>query len=222
MTTHRRPPRPHTAHQTHPSHQAHPHPAHQAHAAQPVTDPGAEIERLEAELAEARRQSDEYLAGLQRERAEFINYKRRTTEEREAALGLASESLLRKVLALADDFDRAIEARPEALVDDAWVDGIAAIDRKLRMLLESEGVSPIVASPGTAFDPREHEAVVNLSGTGRPDGEIVEEIIRGYRLRDRVLRPSVVAVAGSPDEPQAETGSETATETTNTTDTSND
>jgi len=172
-------------------------------------DGRAEIERLEAELAEARRQGEEYLAGLQRERAEFINYKRRTTEERQAALGLASESLLRKVLVLADDFDRAIEARPAELADDAWVDGIAAIDRKLRMLLESEGVTPIEASLGTRFDPREHEAVVNIPGTGRTDGEIVEEIIRGYRLRDRVLRPAIVAIAGGDEE------TTTPTDTTN-------
>jgi molecular chaperone GrpE len=180
MTTHRRSARPHPA--------------------QPRPDGRAEIERLEAELAEAKRQGEEYLAGLQRERAEFINYKRRTSEEREAALGLASESLLRKVLVLADDFDRAIEARPPELANNAWVDGIAAIDRKLRVLLDSEGVSPIEASPGTTFDPREHEAVVNIPGTDRADGEIVEEIIRGYRLRDRVLRPAIVAVAGGADE----------------------
>ncbi|HLA16396.1 MAG TPA: nucleotide exchange factor GrpE [Candidatus Limnocylindrales bacterium] len=163
-------------------------------------DPAAEIARLEAELAEVKRQGEEYLAGLQRERAEFINYKRRTTEEREATLGLASESLLRKVLVLADDFDRAIEARPVELTDSAWVDGIAAIDRKLRMLLESEGVTPIDSSPGTRFDPRDHEAVVNIPGTERADGEIVEEIIRGYRLRDRVLRPAIVAIAGGDEE----------------------
>jgi molecular chaperone GrpE len=180
-------------------------------------DGRAELARLESELVEAKRQGDEYLAGLQRERAEFINYKRRTTEERQAALGLASESLLRKVLTLADDFDRAIEARPVELAEDAWVDGIAAIDRKLRVLLESEGVTPIEASAGTPFDPREHEAVVNIPGTGRPDGEIVEEIIRGYRLRDRVLRPAIVAVAGGTDEPAAPSADATEQATTTTT-----
>jgi molecular chaperone GrpE len=65
-------------------------------------------------------------------------------------------------------------------------------------------VSPIGAGPGTPFDPREHEAVVNVPGSGRRDGEIVEEIRRGYRLRDRVIRPALVAVAsGGTDEPQA-------------------
>ena len=110
-------------------------------------------------------------------------------------LGLAAEGLIRKVLALADDFDLAIEHRPETGVDEAWVEGIAAIDRKLRLLLESEGVTPIEAAPGTPFDPREHEAVANVPGTGRPGGEIVEELRRGYRLRDRVIRPALVAVA---------------------------
>lgn len=153
------------------------------------------------------RERDEFLAALQRERAEFVNFKRRTSEEREAMLGLAAEGLIRKVLALADDFDLAVEHRPESGADEAWVEGIAAIDRKLRALLESEGVGKIDASPGTAFDPREHEAVANVPGTGRRAGEIVEELRRGYRLRDRVIRPALVAVAedaGAPTEPTTE------------------
>jgi molecular chaperone GrpE len=160
----------------------------------------ADIEQLKAELEATRAKADEYLAGLQRERAEFANYKRRTGEERQAMLGLASEDLIRKVLALADDFDLAIEARPPAVASDPWVEGVVAIDRKLRALLESEGVSQIDASPGTPFDPREHEAIANIPGTGRPEGEIVNEIRRGYRLRDRVVRPALVAVAAEPEQ----------------------
>jgi molecular chaperone GrpE len=156
-----------------------------------------DIEALQAELAETTSQADEYLTALQRERAEFLNYKRRTAEERERELGLAGEDLIRKVLALADDFDRAIEARPESIATEPWFEGVAAIDRKLRVLLESEGVSPIAAEPGTGFDPREHEAIANVPGTGRPEGEIVEQVRRGYRLRDRVIRPALVAVAGA-------------------------
>jgi molecular chaperone GrpE len=163
----------------------------------------ADIEELKNELSTTKGQSDEYLAALQRERAEFLNYKRRTAEERERDLGLAAEGLIRKVLAVADDFDRAIEARPESIAADAWFEGVAAIDRKLRTLLESEGVSPIEAPPGTTFDPREHDAIANVPGTGRPEGEIVEQVRRGYRLRDRVLRPALVAVAGAPETAQA-------------------
>ena len=156
----------------------------------------ADIEALKAALAESQRNGEELLAALQRERAEFLNFKRRTAEERDRDLGLANEDLIRKVLTLADDFDRAIEARPASIADDPWFEGIAAIDRKLRTLLESEGVSRIDAEPGRPFDPREHEAIVNVPGTGRPEGEIVEEVRRGYRLRDRVIRPALVAVAG--------------------------
>jgi molecular chaperone GrpE len=159
----------------------------------------ADIEALKAELETTKQKSDEYLAGLQRERAEFTNFRRRTTEEREQMLGLAGEDLIRKVLAIADDFDLAIDNRPAELAENSWVEGVAAIDRKLRALLESEGVNPVEAEPGTAFDPRQHEAIVNVPGTGRPEGAIVDVIRRGYRLRDRVLRPALVAVAAAPD-----------------------
>jgi molecular chaperone GrpE len=158
----------------------------------------AEIESLRGDLDAVRGQAEEYLAALQRERAEFVNFRRRTTEERERDLGLAGEGLIRKVLAIADDFDRAIENRPESLAGDSWAEGVAAIDRKLRLLLESEGVKPIEASPGQPFDPRVHEAIANVPAPGRREGEIVEEVQRGYRLRDRVLRPALVAVATGP------------------------
>jgi molecular chaperone GrpE len=108
------------------------------------------------------------------------------------------------VLALADDFDLAIEARPESIAGDAWFEGVSAIDRKLRTLLESEGVTLIDAAPGTRFDPREHDAIAYVPGTDRAEGEIVEQIRRGYRLRDRVLRPALVAVAAG-DGPGATT-----------------
>jgi molecular chaperone GrpE len=170
----------------------------------------ADIERLTGERDEARKAGEEYLALLQRERAEFANFRRRTAEERERDLGLAGEDLIRKVLAIADDFDLAIDARPPEIADHAWVGGVAAIDRKLRSLLESEGVTAIDASPGRQFDPREHDAIANVPGTGRADGEIVEEVRRGYRLRDRVIRPALVAVAQGGDGPQAGSPAEPA------------
>jgi molecular chaperone GrpE len=155
----------------------------------------ADIETLTGQADAARVQAEEYLNALQRERAEFLNFKRRTAEERQRDLGLAAEDLIRKVLNLADDFDRAIDARPESIATDPWFEGVSAIDRKLRQLLESEGVTEIEAAAGTPFDPREHEAIATVPGTDRPEGEIVEQIRRGYRLRDRVLRPALVAVA---------------------------
>jgi molecular chaperone GrpE len=171
----------------------------------------AQIDELTSQLAAASKQADEYLSALQRERAEFLNFKRRTAEERVRDLGLAGDDLIRKVLAVSDDFDRAIDARPAELADNAWAEGIAAIDRKLGALLESEGVSPIDAAPGRPFDPREHDAIANVPGTGRPEGEIVDELRRGYRLRDRVLRPALVAVAAPAANPEPEPQSQPET-----------
>jgi molecular chaperone GrpE len=159
----------------------------------------AQLEAMRTERDEAAAKVEEYLVALQRERAEFVNFKRRTADERQRELGLAGVDLITKVLALADDFDRAIETRPTELDGNAWVEGIAAIDRKLRLLMDSEGVTVVDAAPGMPFDPREHEAVVSVPGTGRSEGEIVEEIRRGYRLRDRVIRPALVAVAAPDD-----------------------
>jgi molecular chaperone GrpE len=187
----------------------HRRPRAEERAAEIDVSPTALVERIDAlerELAETRAQAEEYLAGLQRERAEFQNYKRRTAEEREASLGLAAEGLISKVLALADDFDRAIDARPEALAGDPWIEGVGAIDRKLRLLLESEGVSPIDSSPGSAFDPRQHEAIASVPSPDLPEGSIADEVRRGYRLRDRVIRPALVAVATGGPSGRADAG----------------
>jgi len=170
----------------------------QPSSGEPPTESAAdielELERLRAELEAAQTQTAEHLASLQRTAADFANFRRRTSEDRERELGLASESLLRKLLVVADDFDRALETMPADLRGIGWIEGIVLLDRKLRQLLESEGVTPIEAI-GRPFDPREHEAIVSVPATGRPDGEIVAEVQRGYRVRDRVLRPAQVAVA---------------------------
>jgi molecular chaperone GrpE len=102
--------------------------------------------------------------------------------------------LLLKVLAVADDFDLAVEHVPAEAQGSPWVAGITAIDRKLRALLESEGVTAM-DTVGQPFDPREHEAIASEDTTEVPDGTIVRELQRGYRIRDRVLRPALVAVA---------------------------
>jgi len=152
------------------------------------------VEQLTAQLEIAKGLAAEHLASLQRTAADFANFKRRTAEDRDRELGLASEFLLLKLLVVADDFDRALEAMPAELKGVAWIEGVTLLDRKLRALLESEGVTPI-ESIGRPFDPREHEAIATVPATGRPEGEVVAEIQRGYRVRDRVLRPAMVAIA---------------------------
>jgi molecular chaperone GrpE len=166
----------------------------------PPEAPEGTPEELETQLETAKALAAEHLAALQRTAADFANFKRRTFEDRERDLGLASELLLRKLLVVADDFDRALEAMPPDLKGVSWIEGIVLVDRKLRALLESEGVT-IIEAVGRDFDPREHEAIASVPGTGRPDGEIVAEVQRGYRVRDRVLRPALVAVAGGGEAP---------------------
>ena len=156
-----------------------------------ATEQGApELEPLAAALLER----DERIAAHQRTAADFANFRRRTAEEREREAGLASESLLTKALAVADDMDRALAAAPENLTAEPWVEGIAAINRKLLALLESEGVTPF-ESIGKEFDPREHEAIAQVPGSGKPAGEVIAEHRKGWRIRDRILRPAVVSVA---------------------------
>ncbi|HET7677176.1 MAG TPA: nucleotide exchange factor GrpE [Candidatus Limnocylindrales bacterium] len=158
---------------------------------------GAELDALRERLAAAEQEAGDLRATLQRTAADFQNYKRRTEQDREANLGLANEALLRKLLAVVDDFDRALEAMPGELKDLGWIEGIWLVERKLRALLESEGVTPIDAV-GRPFDPREHEAVVHQETTDAADDTVISELQRGYRIRDRVLRPALVTVAKNP------------------------
>lgn len=160
----------------------------------------AEIERLKGELEQARTEAAENRASWQRAAADFANYRRRSEQEREATLGLANEMLLAKLLAVVDDFDRALASMPAELQDLGWVEGLWLVERKLRALLESEGVTPM-ESVGKSFDPREHEAVIHEETTSAPDGQVIGEVQRGYRIRDRVLRPALVKVAKNPTTP---------------------
>lgn len=156
-----------------------------------------EIEALRQRLAAAEQEAGDAKAAWQRTAADFANYKRRTESDREATLALANELLLRKLLVVVDDFDRALSAMPPELQRLGWIEGIWAIDRKFKSLLESEGLTSIEAQ-GKPFDPREHEAVVHEETTRVADGIVTNELQRGYRLRDRVLRPALVSVAKNP------------------------
>jgi len=158
----------------------------------------AQIEALTAERDAALAKADENLVTAQRAAADYANLKRRSEADRERDLDRARESLLSRVVELADDLDLALDHLPPEARDNPWLDGIAAIDRKLRALLEREGVTPIEAL-GRPFDPNEHEALSHVAGSGAPEGDVVLEIRRGYLLRDRVLRPALVAVSdGTP------------------------
>jgi len=104
--------------------------------------------------------------------------------------------LISKLLSVLDDFDRALASVPED-AHEGWVDGIRLVERKLRTVLDSEGVTPIEAV-GQPFDPNLHEAVVHEETSDYPDNLVIDEVQRGYRLGERVLRPALVRVANNP------------------------
>jgi molecular chaperone GrpE len=157
-----------------------------------------QIEQLQRELDEAKAKAEENLYNWQRSAADFANYRRRTEEERDMVARFAGASLITRLLSVLDDFDRALDNVPED-AHESWVEGVRLVERKLRGLLESEGVTPIEAV-GKPFDPNLHEAVVHEETTSRPDNEVIGELQRGYRLHDRVIRPSLVRVANNPKE----------------------
>jgi len=158
-----------------------------------------ELEALQAELQQTQAQAAEYLGGWQRARAEFANYKKRVEAEREELRRTSTEALLLNLLPVVDDFERAFQAMPEDSADTAWVDGFKMILRKLQTLLESQDVARIEAE-GQPFDPLWHQAVIQEETDEHPDGYVIEEMQRGYRLGDRVLRPSMVKVASNTNE----------------------
>jgi len=160
----------------------------------------SEVERLQKELEEARAEAEEYLDGWRRAQAEFSNYKKRQRAEQAKIRELANASLLRKLLPVLDDFDRAIATMPEGVQKLSWSQGLLMVRRKLEAILESEGVEPIETA-GESFDPYYHEAVTHEELEGYGEGEIIGEVQKGYVLGDRVLRPALVRVAKAPSIP---------------------
>jgi molecular chaperone GrpE len=155
-----------------------------------------QLQEAERALATSREQADEHLRSWQRAAADFSNYKRRTEEDRRVADLFANAVLLGRLLAVLDDFDRALDNVPED-AHESWVEGVRLVERKLRGVLEAEGVTPIEAI-GQTFDPNLHEAVVHEETAEAPDNTVIGEVQKGYLLHERVLRPSLVRVANNP------------------------
>jgi molecular chaperone GrpE len=161
----------------------------EATASDEVTARLAELEQL---LAAEQAKADEYKENWQRSHADFTNFRRRNESERSDLIAYGNTTLLTKLLPVVDDFDLALANLPPEAKDSSWIEGITLIQRKLQRLLESEGVAPIEAL-GQPFDPNLHEAVVMDDGAREPYS-VVAELRKGYRIRDRVLRPTVVRV----------------------------
>jgi len=155
-----------------------------------VSEELEDVESLNKALAEEKAKAENYLANWQRAQADFINYKRRIEQERNETVKFANATLALDLLPVLDDLERALDNITPKLAGLTWVDGIGLIYRKLQAILELHGLTEIQAL-GQPFDPNLHEAV--LYGEGE-EGKVVEELQKGYKLHDRVLRPTMVEV----------------------------
>jgi molecular chaperone GrpE len=146
------------------------------------------------ELAAARAEAARNLDGWQRTQAEFANARKRFEKQRAEAYTNANADLVAKLLPLIDDFERALDNAPASTQGDPWLAGVGLVYRKMVSVLEELGVEPIPAV-GAPFDPNQHEALGQEPTDQYDSGVVAREMRRGYRLGDRIIRPSLVMVA---------------------------
>ena len=159
-----------------------------------VSLPLEELETLRIDLEKMSQQSREFQEGWQRERADFMNYKKRIERDQSQMQQFLAANILTRFLAVLDDMDRAVKNKPQEVETQEWWNGVELIQRKLAAILEAEGVKRIEAEKAL-FDPNFHEAVSHEDYEGLESGQIIEVLQQGYQIGDRVLRPGVVRVA---------------------------
>ncbi len=163
---------------------------------EPRTQEQAAEESLEERLAAAEAKAAEHLDDLKRLAAEFDNYRKRTAREQASLVSRAAERVVKELLPVLDDLERALEAadqHEEAKLEE----GVRLIHRQLAAILDREGLAEIETDG--KFDPHVHEALLSQPSKAE-EGHVLQVIQKGYRLGDRVLRPARVVVAGPPPE----------------------
>jgi molecular chaperone GrpE len=167
-------------------------PASQAPAA-PDPSESSQVDGATQETGALQRERDELYDRLLRKTAEFDNYRKRVERERREQADQAIADLLLELLGVVDDFDRALAAEPGKGAT-GYRKGVELIHSKLNDMLRRQGARPIEAL-GADFDPAVHQAVAHESSPDHRDGEVIEELRRGYMLGERLLRPAMVKVA---------------------------
>jgi molecular chaperone GrpE len=166
-----------------------------AEAAVETVDNGtASANGLDDQLAAALKEAQVNLEGWQRTLAEFQNYKRRTERDLKDSYQNASLDVLKNLLPIIDDFERAMSNVPESIQGQSWLEGITLIQRKFNKLLEDNNVQSI-DPVGDVFDPNLHQAIGHEEAEGIESGHVTTTLQRGYVSGDRVLRPAIVKVA---------------------------
>jgi molecular chaperone GrpE len=149
-----------------------------------------DLETLQQTLAEEKEKAEKYLANWQRSQADLENYVKRAEQEKSETVEFANMILILDLLPILDDFERALASLPGELDEQNWTKGVGLIYNKFKTILEAQGLSEIKAK-GEYFDPYLHEAAGQLEGE---EGRIIEEIRKGYKFKDKLLRPSMVMV----------------------------
>jgi len=167
-------------------------------------EPVVNIAKLKQDLIETKAKAQEYLEGWQRGQADFVNFKKRLEQDKADAVKYANAGLMLKIIPVLDDFERAVDHVPPAMASEPWVGGINCIARKLQTALEAVGLTPIKAQ-GEFFDPTLHEASGSAPG---PEGMVVRELEKGYKLNERVLRPARVMVGSGEGDSENESSME--------------
>ena len=151
-------------------------------------------QRLLKELEEQRKTAEEYYQRYLRSQADFDNYRKRTLKEKEELVQYASMKLVGELLPVLDNFERAIASSKENKDFDALAKGVDMIFRQFEQVLAREGLKPIEAV-GRPFDPEFHQAIMQVESEDHEEGTVVEEVQKGYMLKDKVLRPAMVKVS---------------------------
>lgn len=151
-------------------------------------------EGMKVELEKAVKEAAINMDGWQRERAEFVNYKKRIERENAQLRSNITGEVIKKYLVIMDDLDLAMSHRPTCDEGATWAEGIELIVRKLQTVIDGEGIERINQNK-VQFDPNLHEAISNEDNPEFASGEIIEVVRQGYKLGERILRPAMVRVA---------------------------
>jgi molecular chaperone GrpE len=160
-------------------------------------EPKLEEEQVEHDLDALLSERDDYLELAKRTKADFENYRRRMSSELQGASLRGKAELIREVVPVMDDLERAIEAAgldPEGDSEDGLAHGVLLVFRSLRETLSRNGVEAVNPT-GEKFDPTLHEALSTVEADGIESGTVVETMQKGYRLGDQLVRPARVVVA---------------------------
>ncbi len=155
-----------------------------------------EIEMLKAQVEEKTKLAEENYDRFLRAQAELENYKKRVEREKSNLVKYANEDLIKAILPVIDNLERALD-HPPGENPDGFVEGITITINQLLQILEKFGVTP-VTSVGEPFDPSKHEAMMRVESTDHEPNTVVSEMQRGFFLNDRLLRPAMVSVAHPP------------------------